>query len=403
MRNSFRFNRAERLFPNTRIDEVDESTGDLSRFFLLSENLQENYSLQTNIVGEFATGSLEHTLLFGVDLFRFTELPSPSSTDDGSAPSINIFDPELGQVPFPERDELPFVVNLNTRNDNLGIYLQDQIAIGEQWNFLAGGRFDIANQQSTGTSNFFDPADTQQQTEAFSPRLGVVYQPIEPLSLYGSFSQSFTPNNALDEDGELIEPVRGTQFEAGIKGELFDGDLFATLAAFNINQTNIAIADPVLDNVSRAIGEQRSRGIELDVIGEILPGWNIITSYAYTDTEVTEDDGSETEGNRFQGVPENAVSLWTTYEIQSGNLQGLGFGAGLFFVGEREGDIDNTFQVPSYTRTDASIFYNQDKWRAAINVRNLFDIDYIESTTQGRFGSNPGAPLAVLGSFSIEF
>ena len=403
LRNSFRFNRAERLFPNTRIDEVDESTGDLSRFFLLSENLQENYSLQTNIVGEFATGSLEHTLLFGVDLFRFTELPSPSSTDDGSAPSINIFDPELGQAPFPERDELPFVVNLNTRNDNLGIYLQDQIAIGEQWNFLAGGRFDIANQQSTGTSNFFDPADTQQQTEAFSPRLGVVYQPIELLSLYGSFSRSFTPNNALDEDGELIEPVRGTQFEAGIKGELFDGDLFATLAAFNINQTNIAIADPVLDNVSRAIGEQRSRGIELDVIGEILPGWNIITSYAYTDTEVTEDDGSETEGNRFQGVPENAVSLWTTYEIQSGNLQGLGFGAGLFFVGEREGDIDNTFQVPSYTRTDASIFYNQDKWRAAINIRNLFDIDYIESTTQGRFGSNPGAPLAVLGSFSIEF
>ena len=135
-----------------------------------------------------------------------------------------------------------------------------------------------------------------------------------------------------------------------------------------------------------------------------MPGWNAIASYAYTDAEITEDDGSEIEGNRPFGVPENAVSLWTTYEIQRGSLQGLGFGAGLFFLGEREGDDENSFQLPSYTRTDASIFYQKANWRAAVNFKNVFNIDYVESNGGfDRLSVNPGIPFTVLGSLSVEF
>lgn len=401
LRNNFRFNSLDTSDVFTDSGSLDESTGILTRGFSNLESLDETYALQTNVVGEFATGSIEHTLLFGIDLFRETQDLNNRFSGNDVAASIDIFNPEYGVVPRPERDELPITANIDNQTDTLGIYLQDQIKLSEQWQLLAGGRFDIIDQESD-TNIFGEITDSEQQEEAFSPRIGIVYQPIEPLSLYASFTQSFTPNEDVDAEGELLEPEQGEQFEVGIKGDFLDGDLSATLAAYNINKTNIAIADPDLEGASIPIGEQRSRGIELDVRGEILPGWNIITSYAYTDAETTEDDDSEIEGNRISGVPENAASLWTTYEIQRGSLQGLGFGAGLFFVGDREGDTDNSFQVPSYTRTDASIFYERNSWRAAVNFKNLFDIDYIESASR-RTRINPGIPFTVLGSVSVEF
>lgn len=106
-------------------------------------------------------------------------------------------------------------------------------------------------------------------------------------------------------------------------------------------------------------------------------------------------------GNRLANVPENSFNLWTSYEIQEGSLQGLGLGLGLFYVGERQGDFDNSFQIPSYLRTDAAIFYNRDRFRAALNFRNLFNVNYIEG---GSFENLfPGAPFTVQGTVSWEF
>ncbi|MBE7385472.1 MAG: TonB-dependent receptor [Leptolyngbya sp. SIO1E4] len=402
LRNNFRFNSLDRFDVFTNPRSLDESTGILTRRFSDLERTDKIYSLQTNVVGEFSTGSVEHTLLFGIDLFRETLDLDNRFSEDGDAPSINIFNPEYGLASRPERDELPINFLFENQTDTLGIYLQNQIKLSEQWQLLAGGRFDIVDQESDQSGSFGE-SSSQQQEEAFSPRLGIVYQPIEPLSLYASYAQSFVPNSSVNEDGNLLEPERGMQYEVGIRGEFFDGNLSATLAAFNINKTNIAIADPDLEGVSRPIGEQRSRGIELDVRGEILPGWSIFGSYAYTDAEITEDDGSELEGNRPRGIPEHAASLWTTYEIQEGDLQGLGFGAGVFFVGEREGLDDNSFQLTSYTRTDASIFYQRNNWRAGLNFQNLFDIDYIESADDDRLDIYPGIPFTVLATFSVEF
>ncbi|MBE7385487.1 MAG: TonB-dependent receptor [Leptolyngbya sp. SIO1E4] len=401
LRNNFRFNSADTSQVYTGKGELDELTGTLTRSWINNAVSQEIYALQTNIVGEFATGSVEHTLLFGVDLFRETLDADNRGFVAGSAPSINIFAPEYGLAPRPERDEIEERFIFNNQADTLGIYFQDQIKLSEQWQLLVGGRFDIVDQESDSIIGG-ESSSSQQQEEAFSPRIGIVYQPSDAVSLYGSFTQSFVPNSSVDEEGDLLEPERGTQYEVGIRGDFFDGALSANLAAYNITKSNIAIADPVLENVSRPIGEQRSRGIELDVRGEILPGWNIIASYAYTDAEITEDDGSEVEGNRLSSVPEHAASLWTTYEIQEGDLQGLGFGAGVFFVGEREGDEENSFQVPGYTRTDASIFYRRNNWRAAVNFENIFNIDYIESSG-GRLDVNTGTPFAVSASFSVEF
>ena len=175
------------------------------------------------------------------------------------------------------------------------------------------------------------------------------------------------------------------------------------LRVFNITQQNVATTDP--DNIlfSVATGEQRSRGIELDIIGEILPGWNIITNYAFTDADITEDEAG-LEGNRLPDAPEHNFNLWTTYDLQGGPLEGLGFGLGFNYVSERFGDNANSFEADGYFLTNAAVSYQRDNWRTALNIRNLFDIDYIESAGRNRtLGISPGEPFTLIGSFSIEF
>ena len=207
------------------------------------------------------------------------------------------------------------------------------------------------------------------------------------------------PNSDRTATGELLEPTRGTQIEAGVKAELLGGRLSTTLAAYEITKTNVSTTDPNDTDFFIAAGEVKSRGIELDIAGQIAPGWNIIASYGLNDAFVSKDNSIPV-GDNLVNAPRHSASLWTTYEIASGDLQGLGVGAGLFFVGDREAELPNTITIPSYVRTDSTIFYRRDNYRAALNFKNLFDIKYYDS--QG-FLLYPGAPFTVLGSVSVEF
>lgn len=398
LRNGLRFYTTDTAFQFARVGVLNEDTGELTRSdWSDNQSTFWNYSIQSSIQGEFSTGPVDHTLLVGVDLFRVTDTFDNRSSLE-PPPSINIFDPVYGLGDRPNREDLledRFL--FQDEIDNLGIYVQDQMAIADNLILLAGGRFDLIDQDST-----FNGVDSELEAEAFTPRVGVVYQPIEPLSLYASFSRSFTPNTGTTVDGDLLEPERGTQFEVGLRGEWLDGRLITNLAAYNLTKRNIAVTDPNNTDFSIAVGEQRSQGIELDVLGEILPGWNIIASYAHTDAEVTDDGGSAIEGNRLADVPRNAASLWTTYELQSGNLEGLEFGLGLFYASDRPGNLNNDYEIPSYVRTDARVSYSQDNWQLAVNFKNIFDVDYIQNGSFGRT-ANPGIPFTVLGAVTVEF
>lgn len=154
---------------------------------------------------------------------------------------------------------------------------------------------------------------------------------------------------------------------------------------------------------SIATGEQHSRGVELDVTGKILPGWDIIAFYAYIDAEVTQDNEIPV-GNHLPGAAKHSAGLWTTYQIQSGDLQGLGFGFGVNYVGSRFGDLENTFEVGDYFLTNAAIYYRRDNWRVGLNLNNLFDVKYISSVTSSDVSLIiPGTPFSVIGSISVEF
>ena len=355
---------------------------------------REIYTLQTELVGQFNTGSVIHQPLLGVELRR--NVWNYTSFDVEDPILLDIFNPNYDVTLPAIPDEASYFYT--TRRDTLGIYLQDQITFADNLKLLVGGRFDVFQRQEETLGE----TTGEESLSAFNPRLGIVYQPVKPISLYASYAQSFQPDRFFGRSAtnDPFKPTRGTQYEIGIKADISE-QLSATLAAFEITKTNVVTPDPSDPDLSIQVGEQRSRGIELDISGEILPGWNIITSYAYIDA-ITSEDNSIPVGNRLINVPEHAASLWTTYEIQSGDLQGLGFGLGLYYVGDRNADLENTAILPSYFRTDSAIYYKRDNWKLAFNFQNIFNETYYE-TSQARNIIYPGAPFTVIGSLSIEF
>ncbi|WP_155823635.1 TonB-dependent siderophore receptor [Gloeocapsa sp. PCC 7428] len=385
---TYRETRRDLVFP----DSLSPDNRTLNRRYGVDFNELDIYSFVTDIVGKFSTGSVEHQLLLGTTLARIDFIRAEGS--GGTAPPLDLFNPVYGQ---PLTPPVQFYDSTSV-SDSLGVYIQDQVTITDNLKLLLGLRFDAFEQTNR---DLLEDSRTNQSGNACSPRVGIVYQPVEPLSLYASYSRSFTPTIGLAFDGSQFEPGRGTQYEIGVKADLND-QLSATLALYDLTRSNVLTDDPVNPNFSIQTGEQRSRGVELNLTGEVLPGWNIFAGYAYTDATVTDDTDSSLVGNFLNNVPENSFNLWTTYEIQAGALQGFGVGVGLFFVGERQGDLANTFQLPSYLRTDAAIFYNRDQFQAQINFKNLFDMDYFT----GAFSNLRvfrGEPFTIQGTISWQF
>ncbi|MFN6514068.1 MAG: TonB-dependent siderophore receptor [Nostoc sp. CreGUA01] len=365
----------------------------LNGIFIDLQEREEVYDLNLNLTGKFSTGSIKHQLAFGVDLGRYDFNNNTSL----AAGSFDLFNPVYRE---PAAGSFNLVGNGSNLTDTLGIYIQDQVTLAENLKLLLGGRFDLFKQTDR---DFLADTRTGQSGNAFSPRAGIVYQPIEPISLYASYSRSFTPVTGRSFERDLFQPERGTQYEVGVKVNVND-QFSTTLALYDLTRTGVTTDDTrpgVPLGFSIQTGEQRSRGVELSVQGEILPGWNIIAGYAYTDARITQDNTLPV-GNRLRNVPENALNLWTTYELQEGDLQGLGFGLGLFYVGDRQVDLENSLELPSYVRTDAAIFYRRERFRAALNFRNLFNVDYFESAF-GILRVNRGEPFTVQGTISWQF
>ena len=353
---------------------------------------RNDYVATLSAIGNFETGGIDHELVIGTEYqYGIGRGPLYTRREIGT---IDIFDPVYNQPLGPIIGEnSPY----RETASNIGVYVQDQLTFSDQFILLVGGRFDFVDYDYEEEEFEFSQNDT-----AFSPRIGLVYQPAENISLYGSFSQSFEQTLfASSVDNTPFEPQRGTQYEIGVKADWLEGALSTTLALYHLTRTNVVTDD--LDNPGFSIqtGEQQSQGVELNVAGEILPGWNVIAGYAYTDASITEDNTFPV-GNSIDNVPEHAASLWTTYTLQEGNLEGLGFGLGLYYVGERPGDLDNTFTIPDYFRTDAAVYYERDQFRAQLNFKNLFDVGYFESAN-GRNRIFPGAPFEVLATVGWEF
>ncbi len=391
----------------------------------------EAYATNLDLTGRFNLGFSEHEVLLGFDFNRATETydvkglwvtPNPALAINiyDPAPSYGIpqsvFDYTLAQVQRPGRSYNAFLTQWE------GIYFQDQITLWDKLHILGGGRYDWTETgrgsgASTSEANSGVDAATRKD-DGFSPRVGILYQPINELSVYGNWTTSFGANNGVSATGGSFDPQIGEQFEAGIKTSLFDERFLATLAYYHVTKDNLLTPDLTTSdpNDSIAIGEQRSQGIELDMTGQITDALSLICSYAYTDARVTKDasvfDGGF-QGMRLINVPENAGSLWLKYDFSGyKTLNGFSVGLGTVAASQREGDAANTFQLPGYVRVDAFAAYKwnikQTRVTAQININNLLDKQYYASTDPDSnvapaLGVAPGAPLMAIGSILVEF
>ncbi|MDB9529320.1 TonB-dependent siderophore receptor [Oscillatoria sp. CS-180] len=379
----------------------------LDRIYLDNPSNREAYTFNTNVVGDFQIAGIDQTLLLGVEWFQETQedllffrqfLPFL----DPEVERFNVFEPNYDPRRFFPENNPDFALSRRsdsfTRRRTIGLYGQSQLNLSDSLIVLVGGRIDFADQFFVDAVTNPQPIETSDV--AFSPRVGIVYKPAENVSLYASYTESFNPVIGRSEAGEIFEPERGRQFEVGLKADISDR-LSATLAYYQLRRTNVSTQDPANQGFQVQVGEQASDGVELDIAGELAPGWNIIASYAYTDARVLEDNEFP-EGLQLTNVPKHSASLWTSYEIQDGDLEGLGFGLGVYFQDDRNGDLRRPFTLPSYVRTDASIFYRRENFRAQLNFQNLFDVRYFEGA-RDQFRVIPGAPFTIFGSVGWEF
>jgi iron complex outermembrane recepter protein len=393
---------------NEGYDSIEQSgntaTNGVTNLSLFSQpTVGQSYYLQNEAIGLFSTGWFEHRLLAGLELGREQLSQTITSQRFGTT---NVFDPTRTFTPTGA-----VITNFDgvLRSNFLAPYIVDQVALLRNLKLTLGGRFDVFNQEQVDRGT-----ETNLSQNFFSPMVGLTYQPLKPVTLYANFSRSFAPQlGAITRSGDLIRPATGTQYEAGVKLEPLEGRLFTNLAVFQIKQRNVATFDPSdpTFRFSLPTGERRSQGVELDVGGRLLPGWDVIATYAYIDAEMIAGDTvlGIAAGNTFANVPLHSGSLWTTYTIQSGPLQNLGAGFGFFAAAKRLGDFQNSYEMPGYVRTDAALYYRKPEivrrtnLIASLNFRNLLDTQYYEGSRENRREIYAGVPFTVLGTLRLEY
>ncbi|NOV31650.1 TonB-dependent receptor [Methylomonas sp. ZR1] len=397
------------LTAQTSSNENTDLLGNLARGFIKTSDDFQNHYGTVDITGHFETGALKHAVLLGADYYHSKNRNLFSAY--ATAPNINIFNPQYG---YTELLGLPLGGQNDTVNEWYGIYIQDQISLWNQWHLLLGGRFDNAmhsNYDAQGVSTNHTDDDN------FSPRIGLLYQPVPWLGAYVNYVNGFNAFNAgRPIDGSAFAPEKSKEMEFGLKGEWLDGQLRANLAFFELTKSNIKSQLPAPNNSFYAtIGAARSRGIEFDLQGQLTDYWNIIGTYTYIGAVVTSGNespfsGVGKAGNRLENIPRNTASLWSTYDFSGLGAQGFSAGAGVYVVDKRSGDVDNSFEIPGYTRVDTMLKYQHKAGPSRItwqfNIENLLNKEYIASSNgYGNFiyQTMPSAPRTFLGSVKVEF
>ncbi len=361
---------------------------------------QANFDIIGKLDGGWAG---KHEVLFGFDWHRYTTRQSSyCCTTPGPLRYVDIYQPTYG--PYP--DVIPN--SYNTSDERwYGIYLQDQISLGEDWHVLLGGRYDWADNSSRFSStSFSEESGKRLSEERFNPRFGVVYDITDDWAVYASYSEAFSASNGRGFAGTSLQPQTAQQWETGLKAQAFNGQLTGTLAFYELTKQNLTGPDPAHFGFQAAIGEARSRGIELDINARIDSHWNLIGTYSFTDAVLTKNyEGNE--GNRLLAVPKNMGSLWLKYDFVPDGESGLSLAVGSVFAGQREVDYANSAQLPGYGRLDMAASYRLkfagQTYTANFNINNLLDKTYYESGGYSRAGVFPAAPRSFMGSIKLEF
>ena len=388
---------------------------------------RERFLLSGNLVGEFETSSIGHTIVAGAEYID-------TSSDQNRF--NNVFDSNGDDQEFfllddgPDGPALNFVNFVGTNADGIlttggftdlnddtrvsvevfSAYIQDEIAINDYFDIVLGGRFDRFDIVVDNVEPGNDFGVSTRVDEEFSPRVGLVFKPQENISVYGSFSESFLPRSGeqftdINGDDDQLAPNTFENLEAGVKWDFANGLSF-TAAVFEIESTSPQQTDDedeevgILDVVTSDV-----RGFEAQIQGNITDQWHISAGYSYLDGDQVEigvdDNGNEFQfdGDRLRELPENTFNVWSNYQV----TDKFGLGGGVTWQDESFAGNDASVVLPSFTRVDAAAYYDvNDDLRLQVNVENLFDEEYFPNAHTNN-NITVGAPLNAKFTISGRF
>ncbi|MBF4557221.1 TonB-dependent siderophore receptor [Pseudomonas sp. p50] len=391
-------------FDNTYQTGFNPTTNQVLRQHWQQDLTTRNVFNNVEMEGGFDTFGLEHRLLTGIEIGsqrRDPTLYNAATSGPGSSPvpSVDLYNPNRD---LRHTGRMQVSSNNHTEVESRAVYVQDQLRLNDQWQVLAGLRYDTFDIEST---NQIRNISEDRDSHSTSPRVGVVWTPLQNHSFYASWTKTFSPvgggligitPGAAGNSNDL-SPELTRQKEIGVKSDWLDDRLSTTLTIYELELYNRRTSDPLDPTITLLTGKQRSRGIELTGTGKIVGNWYVRGGVGLQDATV-EEDNNGFEGKRISDVAKHNGSLFLTWKPEMGWYAETG----LTLVGDRYADNLNTVVLPGYGRWDALAGFRQKDWdlRAALN--NITDKGYYESATS-QFQIQPGAPrsLVVTGTYSF--
>jgi catecholate siderophore receptor len=400
----------DKVYANFYASGYDQNTNIVELDGYIDNTVRDNLILSSNMIAEFQTGNFEHALIVGADFVqtnsdqnRFN--PVFSSTIDDREFFIASRPISLRGFAGVNASGESFTTDFTDLNDDtrvgldvFSLYIQDEIEISKHLDIIIGARFDSFDIE------VFNAVPSSLETrsrkdEQVSPRAGIIYKPQENVSIYASYSESFLPRSGeqfanINGNNNQLDPDTFANQEIGIKWDFADG-LSLTAALFENEQSSPQVADN--DPATLDIIDSEISGFELQLAGQVTDAWSVSFNYSTLDGEIVDRNGGT--GRSPREVPESNISIWNSYQIN--DVMGLGLGA--TYQDESFIDNSNTAILPSYTRFDASAYYDvSDTMRIQLNVENLTDKLYYpnsHSTHQATVAAPFNARLSIIGGF----
>lgn len=392
LRNHTHFGHYDKFYQNVYPGAVN---GDASQASISAYNNatdRENFFNQTDFTLPLETGPLKHQLLAGFEFGRqVTDNLRQTGYFNGTATIIDVpvANPRSTD-PITFRQSPSDAANHGVA-DTLAFYLQDQVEILPKLQAIAGLRYEIFD---IDFRNNLNGSTIAVQDNLVSPRAGLIYKPITPLSLYASYSMSYVPRageqlSSLTLTNSALDPEEFKNYEIGLKWD-YRPDLAFTAAAYQLDRSNVSAQDPADPTKSILTDGQRSKGIELSATGRLTSNWSIVGGYAYQHGEFTATQSAAIPaGNRLAQLPRHTFSLWNRYDFSTS----WGIGLGLIYRDSMFATADNAVTLPSFVRFDAALFYRlNNHFRAQLNIENLLDKEYYASAHNNN-NITPGSPI----------
>ncbi len=418
----------DKVYSNFFANDYDPATNRVELDGYIDTTVRENLILSGNLVGEFETGSIGHTLIFGAEYIntssdqnRFNSFFSTSQDDVNNG----VTDPFFGTA---RTDRAIFAANRpinlrgntgvladgrNTSNsfttdlnddtrvniDVFSLYIQDEIELTDWLNIVIGGRFDSFDISVNNLGNPTAPVLRTRKDEEFSPRGGIIIKPQENVSIYASYSESFLPRSGeqfanINGTNNVLDPNTFTNLEAGIKWDI-KPNLSLTAAVFEIEQSSPQPNDN--DPSTLDVIDSTVQGFEVQLQGSVSDFWSVSAGYSFLDGEQVNRAGPT--GLRPRELPDSIFSVWNNFQV----TDKFGLGLGATYQSESFINNGNTATLPSYLRVDAAAYYDvSDNIRLQVNVENVTDELYFpnsHSTHQATVGAPLNAPFAITGRF----